>query len=480
MIKVFLNKYAILLLVASFNCKGQDIWVKAKKEISSGFYASTSKENPLWFRTNVYGSVPIESNFLFLGGKITQDYDSTYTINKELQKFNYGYGFDVIGNLGNEKEIKIIEAYFKVRFKQAEIYAGRRKEMFGLVDSTLSSGSYSWSGNALPMPKIQLSIPNYVSIIGKGLISVKGGYAHGWFDNDKPFNKNVFLHQKFFYTKIGKSKWRVNLFAGFNHQSMWGGESPFFSVNGKLPTGLKNYLSVVLGTRGTLSEIESDFFDTNRIGNHLGSVDIGARIETKIGEVNIYRQSIYDDGSLFYLTNISDGLNGISFEMKDYKTIKKICFEYLDTRNQGGDVFIIDQNYLRGRDSYFQNGQYIDGYTYKSMVAGTPFIQLNSMNYKNGKFKYDIYNNNNRIKLFHLGIYGETNKLNYTLKASKSFNLGNYNEPMNISQLSLLGQLNCRISNQKYIDNLSGSIGFDNAGLYPNTIGLNLIVKNQF
>ena len=55
-------------------------------------------------------------------------------------------------------------AYIKAKFGAFEIYAGRRKEIFGLVDSTLSSGSYIWSGNALPMPKIQISTPNFVSL----------------------------------------------------------------------------------------------------------------------------------------------------------------------------------------------------------------------------------------------------------------------------------------------------------------------------
>ncbi|KAF4530856.1 hypothetical protein B566_EDAN018889, partial [Ephemera danica] len=58
----------------------------------------------------------------------------------------------------------IQEAYAKAKWKAFELYAGRRKEIQGLVDTTLTSGSYIWSGNTLPMPKIDLSIQNYTSL----------------------------------------------------------------------------------------------------------------------------------------------------------------------------------------------------------------------------------------------------------------------------------------------------------------------------
>lgn len=55
----------------------------------------------------------------------------------------------------------------------------------------------------------------------------------------------------------------------------------------------------------------------NRTGNHLGTVDVGAEINTYWCNFLIYRQNIYEDGSLFYLNNISDGLSGISFTLKN-------------------------------------------------------------------------------------------------------------------------------------------------------------------
>ncbi|MBK6979674.1 MAG: hypothetical protein IPH28_23430 [Cytophagaceae bacterium] len=202
--------------------------VKAKKQIYSGITYSTSGINPFWLRSNVYGTVPLESNYFTLGGQINDDYDSTYTIAKKLKKCKWGYGVDVLTNLGSENRFYLPEIYGKIRYGAFEFYLGKRKEIFGLVDSSLSSGSFSWSGNAMPLPKIQLSIPNYIRLDRQGLFSIKGGYAHGYFDNNRPYAKNIKLHQKWMYLKLGKPNWKINLFSGFNHQVMWEGNPHLF------------------------------------------------------------------------------------------------------------------------------------------------------------------------------------------------------------------------------------------------------------
>lgn len=56
------------------------------------------------------------------------------------------------------------EAYLKARWGIFELSGGRRREIVGLLDTTLSTGSYAWSGNALPIPKIQLEIRDYAPI----------------------------------------------------------------------------------------------------------------------------------------------------------------------------------------------------------------------------------------------------------------------------------------------------------------------------
>ncbi|MDZ7898017.1 MAG: capsule assembly Wzi family protein [Arcicella sp.] len=123
-----------------------------------GTYISTDGSTPFWLRANQYGTVPLTSPIVTLRGSISSDYKKAITKEDQykLSKFDWGYGLNIVGNVGKENQFLIPEAYIKAKVGAFEIYAGRRKEIFGLVDSTLSSGSYIWSGNALPMPKIQI------------------------------------------------------------------------------------------------------------------------------------------------------------------------------------------------------------------------------------------------------------------------------------------------------------------------------------
>ena len=64
-------------------------------------------------------------------------------------KFDWGYGLNTVVNVGSENQLILPEAYVKGRLGAFELYVGRRKEIIGLVDTLLTSGSYIWSGNTL-------------------------------------------------------------------------------------------------------------------------------------------------------------------------------------------------------------------------------------------------------------------------------------------------------------------------------------------
>ncbi|MFY7910742.1 MAG: hypothetical protein ACOVO2_14345, partial [Emticicia sp.] len=161
--------------------RSQSLTSNIKYQLETGTYLSSSGTTPFWLRSNQYGIVPLESQFATFRGSAHKEYDSTRNINQKLKKIGVGYGAWAVANVGKVNQLLLPEAYIKARYGVFEFYGGRRREIVGLVDTTLTSGSYIWSGNALPLPKLQISIPNYVSIIGKGLISIKGAYAHGWF-----------------------------------------------------------------------------------------------------------------------------------------------------------------------------------------------------------------------------------------------------------------------------------------------------------
>ena len=147
----------------------------------------------------------------------------------------------------------------------------------------------------------------------------------------------------------------------------------------------------------------------------------------------IYRQSFYDDGSLFYLNNISDGLYGLSVALKSKQknslSINKICFEYLQTSNQGGSGgsgSIIPE--MRGQDNYFNNGVYQDSWTYNKYIIGTPLLTPLSNIKESLIGKYGLLNTtsivNNHVQAWHLAMSGQYKSLHFQSRIVNSKNMG--------------------------------------------------------
>ncbi len=383
-----------------------------------------TETTPFWMRANKYGLVPTKGNNLILSAGTYSDYQKT------TKKINWGYGLNLGAFVGTENKFIIQEAYFKAKWKAFEFYVGRRKEIQGLVDTTLTSGSYIWSGNALPMPKVQIAIPEYTSLGGEGLVSIKGNYAHGWFESGRSDASGIFLHQKSGYFRIGKPSYKVKFYGGFNHQAQWGGSSKVLSIR-KFESTFKDYLGVVSGK----SNVGNDTTGLdpnnagNRTGNHLGTLDLGFEINLKNSKLFIYRQSIFEDGSLFYLNNITDGLNGLSVSFKknfnsNFK-INKITIEYLNTFSQGGpegsEALLASH---RGQDNYFNNSQYLDGWSYKTTSIGSPFIMTNKEIGKEYNSLDQLFKNS-FIQAYYIGIEGIGPKeIHFINKLSISKNWG--------------------------------------------------------
>ena len=470
--------FLIAILFLHTLSKGQEYFKKTRIESQLGFIASTSKTTPFLLRNNQYGLVPLESQVGFLSGNIRLEYDSLFTQTKKLKPFGFGYGFTPHINFGGKNQMLIPEAYAKVRFKSFEFYAGRRREIQGLVDTLGTMGSYIWSGNALPIPKVEISIPNYTPIIGNGLVSMKGNFAHGWFGKGDSV-QNVLLHQKSLYVKIGKPNWKIRMIGGFNHQVQWGGypTKPFYDeLSGqtisRFSSDFSSFIKVVTGVslnrkgQGLNSGAPSNEA-TNRAGNHLGTIDLGLEINPSNFDIRIliYRQSIYDDGSLYYMNNISDGLWGFSFKLKD-KIIKNVCFEYLDSRNQGGAVNKSIPE-LRGIDNYFNNGIYQDSWVYKKRSLGNPLFypERESEVGSNSNLNYI---SNNRIQAINFNVTYNFSKILLVSQLIISHNLGTYQIPLNNTRSSIrnIAQYNWKLNNSLKIS-LSNDIsntfihGFD-------------------
>ncbi|MVM29554.1 hypothetical protein GO755_05885 [Spirosoma sp. HMF4905] len=443
---------------------------------------ASSSSTPFWLRANQYGTVPLKNPALRLNAGLHLDYQPIDSIGYK-PKTDWGYGLNVVANIGATNQFLLSESYIKGRLGAFELYIGRRKEIIGLVDTLLTTGAYAWSGNALPIPKIQIGLPAYTAIpFTKGVVAVMGGFAHGWFENSDRLVTGSYLHQSYIYGRIGKPSWRFRLYGGFNHEVIWAGHSSSLdstvAVNGQLPSAIRYYPAVVLGTRGAdyVNDKNLTSFEDNRIGNHLGSLDLATDIDITNWNIFIYRQFPYDDGSLFYGTNLQDGLNGLRIKNRRKPTetgffLRQVTIEYLFTGSQGGDVFIIDDPKRRGRDDYFNHSQYLDGWTYFGHTIGTPFLTPQQEVSASLPPRYGIANN--RVSVFHLGLSALAfNKVDIIARLSYSKNAGTYQIPYLSIPVQFSGLLTASVPlNLLGGTVLNGSIAVDAGELLPNSVG---------
>ena len=198
----------------------------------------------------------------------------------------------------------------------------------------------------------------------------------------------------------------------------------------------------------------------------------------------IYRQNIYEDGSLFFLSNITDGLLGFSINRKKHQQgINGICLEYINTTNQGGEggsENTIPQ--LRGKDNYFNNTLYTDAWTYNNNIIGTALITpLNILN-NNLIMKYNYLNFptsyivNNRVKGFNISLFMKVQNFDFTTKLIWTRNLGLYNSLFKAKQFSFLQKIQYKFA--KYI--ISSNLAIDNGELYNNSVSCYLNIQRTF
>lgn len=472
-------------------------------QAEAGFIGTTAGRTPFWLRSNQYGTIPYNSPSGTFRIGLASSYDTTRT------KFDMGYGLDVVANVSTPynfpptQPVLLQQAYLKARFGIFEGYVGRRREFFGLADTLLTSGSYSWSGNALPVPKIQIGIPAFTPIgFTKGWVSVMGTFAHGWLGGN--YVKHTFLHQKSIFFRLGKTRSTFRAYGGINHAAVWGGVSPELVKTGlvsseRLPASFRDYLLVITGFRtGSQSLIPvdpslTDFDLTNRIGNHLGSIDVALEVDLRRHSLFIYRQNPYDTGALFYLTSISDGLNGIRLQSNNPKAfVKNVLVEFLNTTSQGGAEFVFDDPQRRGKVNYFNNAQFRDGWSYKGQSIGTPLIP--PFYTSNGSIPLGVFTLNNRVEAWHLGISGTfpanfswlRHTPDYIVKLTFSRNYGIYDAPyiIPLNQFSMLTQLAIPLQGHGRLgQSLNGidvisRFGIDIGDLYPINAGLYLGIRS--
>ncbi|MGA0555177.1 capsule assembly Wzi family protein [Larkinella sp. VNQ87] len=464
-----------------------------RAELELGGMASGSGQLPFWLRTNQYGFVPLQGSVGTLQGGFQRKYrTNTDTTNRHRSRFDWGAGVYAVANVGRSSQWLLPEAYAKVRYGRVELWAGRRRELYGIGDSTLTSGFVVWSGNSLPIPKVQLHTPEFISVgFLKHILAFRAGYAHGWFN--PPYIKGAFLHQKYLYGRFGKPHWRFKFYAGINHQVQWGGRADYlkdspFAVDGKLPSSLQDYLSLIVGRypKDLVNNQQTTFDGENRVGNHIGSIDYGLEWTTSQLTTLLYYQHLYEDASGLIYLNFPDGLWGLRFRNRMPRANARFqwqgaVLEWLSTTNQSGPVFDQTAQY-QGGDNYFNHGQYREGWSYFGRTIGTPFLAPRA-DYSAAVRAYEGggFFPNNRVNAWYLGLDADWYRIRLNARISYSRNFGTFNEPYSprFEQVSTL------LSAQWPLPKLSNTVlsarfALDRGGLYPQQTGGFLSIKRTW
>ncbi|MHA4741428.1 capsule assembly Wzi family protein [Dyadobacter sp. MSC1_007] len=457
------------------------VGTEGKAWVEVAGYGSTASRTPFWLRANQWGIVPnsgqVLSTRVGIEGRKPLSKDSL-----SASKWSFVYGAELVGNAAENSKLLLPQAYLGIAFKSFQLTAGRRRQYVGFNDHELGTGAYMWSGNALPVPRVQLGFENYVPLI-KSFLYFKGFYSDGFLDGKRPVTSDLKFHNKSLFIRLGRPDGKLKLHGGFNHAVQWGGKSPYFTENGQMPKGFDKYWYVITGfkPKGKVSGITS-FDGTNRIGNHVASLDFGLELDLKSVNILFYRQNLVEDGSLFYLNNIKDGLNGVTFRMKDNEaknfSFDRLTLELLYTKSQGGST-AADGNSIRGKDDYFNNSQVRDGWSYHGRGLGTPFITAQT---ENTWPRYaDFFTNNNRVWVIHSGMQGKLNAATWMTKLSLSSNEGTYNQPFpgQIYQFSGIVSLEKPV---KWLggSNIRAAVSVDQGKLFDNALGMMLAIRKDF
>lgn len=397
---------------------------KINYSVSGSAYLFSDNRVPFWMRTNKFGAVPLKGFSSIYGATASKDYNS------DKEKFDWGFGLDAQLFVGKNGGPLLIEAYVKAKIKSFQIKIGRSKDVIGIMDTTLSSGSFSVSGNALGIPKVEVSVPEYVELpFTKGVIFFKGNFAYGLVGNEpiaqlsyiKANTAFTNFHQKSLYVRIGREDSKFKVSGGFNHNVTWGDENEYFR-----DWNLSSFSTLLKATTGGV-------YKKSKIGNHVGSID--QKVEYGFGnaELGAYHQFFYEVGGLAHLNNLKDGLWGLEIRNKDALNKKiagrcfiwnKFLFEFLATKSQGGEL---DAKITpSGDEDYYNNYLYLNGWKYHSENLGNNFVTNKDYMRKDLPVRDYESHGNNRLYLFHFGTDISLGKTNIITKLSYSNNFGTY------------------------------------------------------
>ena len=363
--------------------------------------------------------------------------------------WDYDFSVQIMGRYADGKITGFFEQlYAHARLFCIDITVGIHPYVQGSQDNNFSMGSLLFSGNAHPIPRITIGIDDYIAFPGLyGYLEIKGGITHGWLYDQSIIEKTK-LHHKFIGLRVG-GEFPVTLAYEMHHAAQWGGYNNLVDYGNTF----SDFWNVFLFRSGgiTLSD------QLNAQGNHIGVQELALSYKQKNWQVKAYWQSIFEDMSAAFIgfgMNASDGLWGVNIQQKQWPYINHLSYELLNTTSQSGPMHDKDGLVFAGRDSYYNNSAYPQGWTYYNNIIGNPYLQTN----------------NNRVRAHFAGLGGDLWGYKYRFLTSYVKNYGSYQKPQYSENIALLLEVSHQLDKVWGLDvtiALAGDIGTQ----YGNQIG---------
>jgi len=466
---------SLILLLNVVTSRAQDSTLKYNVVVVA---SGSTGQTPFLGHTNQNGSTPLNGNYILGRWGVSKIYNAY-----DPRLLKWRAGAELITSYSTKENVFFTDLFVAGKLGPLELMAGQEKQTTGLVDSTLSSGSLAISGNARPLPRIQLSIPEFYPLYFTGnFVAIKASYSDGVMGTSRLLYGNLkyepytYLHQKTLYLRLGFPDQRFSFYTGFNHQVIWGGENRLWPTDNM--TVADAYWHAVSGKAKNFK----------KIGLHFGTIDLGAEWKGLNWSFLAYRQNIYETGSLYRIINFEDGLNGFRMQRSDplpesakYFALQAVVLEVIGTKNQVNSAppfgLSIYQN-----GNYFNSFLYQSGWSYKGFGLGTPLIPQQGTTDSQLPTNPSQFTNNNRLWAFHTGISASWLGATIVFKGTYSINYGSYLTPFD----QATKQLSVFISAEKKMPFWRGtsviaSLASDYGKLYPNATGLLIgLRKNGF
>ncbi len=378
---------------------------------NNGFYRFYSHlgfgatELPFWLYANRQGLLRPGSRLNVLTG-----FASETSLTRSNGHFDMRLGAELVNRISDlDNTLHFQQLYGSVQYGKIRLIAGRfyRLNDFDKALEGITSGSFIESQNATPYPKISLETDGFAEVPGTGgELLIRFRYSDGLLEKDRLISSPMLHHKSLQFRAVFN---RLSMQLGVFHSVMWGGID---EERGRLPRSFDDYMRVVFSRPASEESAASGSEMMNRIGNTIGTYEVGFEYRTDRYRLVGYRHLFLEDELSVRFQSPWDGIWGFGLIRNEGdRPFRAILYEHLNSIRQESR-----KGLAQGRASFYNHGIYTDGWSYQGRLMGNPLFTFDPENRR-------VFNN--VMIAHHLGAIGNVSqRISYRTKLTYSRNYG--------------------------------------------------------